>query len=173
MAIRLIKNKLWRRRICKSQSDMKLKPVYWDMIILKCCRIWKQAQHNFGQVRFDVLAVMTKTGNTLESNIEARSPKHRCPIKVISIAYLCVCVFVCACARVWMSTCACVKVCGRRGVCLRACSLAYPACNAPPYCDLLFLWLHHIYRHFRKKSYWTRNVCSDFLYNIYLKYFSL
>jgi hypothetical protein len=54
---------------------------------------------------------MTKTGITLESNIEARSRKHRCPIKVISIAYLCVCVcvrvragldeYVCVCKSVW------------------------------------------------------------------------
>ena len=36
--------------------------------------------------------------------------------------------------------------CTGAGVCLRACSLTNPACNAPPYCHLCPLWLHHIFR---------------------------
>ena len=30
----------------------------------------------------------------------------------------------------------------------RACGLNYPACNAPPYCHLRRLWLHHVFRHY-------------------------
>ena len=37
---------------------------------------------------------------------------------------------------------------GGVGECLSACSLNYPACNAPPYCHLRPLWLHHIFRHY-------------------------
>ena len=57
---------------------------------------------------------------------------------------VCVCVRTCVrtCMRVW---------CGSMGtgVCLRrACSLTNPVCNAPPYCHLRALWLHHIFRHY-------------------------
>ena len=49
----------------------------------------------------------------------------------------------------WASACA--SVCGCRcmgaGVCLRACSLNNPKYNAPSYCNLQPLWLHHISRH--------------------------
>jgi hypothetical protein len=47
---------------------------------------------------------------------------------------------VCACACVWGG--------GYTGasVYLRECSLIIPACNAHLYCNLLPLWLHHIFR---------------------------
>jgi hypothetical protein len=67
-----------------------------------------------------------------ERNIEACSRNHSSREKAISITYLCMCVCVCTGA----------------GVCLRACSLTPPACNAPPYCHLRPLWLHHIFRHY-------------------------
>jgi hypothetical protein len=48
------------------------------------------------------------------------------------------------------SECVCVRVsgcgCTGAGVCLRASSLTIPAINAPPYCHLRPLWLHHIFR---------------------------
>ena len=44
---------------------------------------------------------------------------------------------VCVCARAW-------EGCGCTSACLRACGLNYLACNAPPYCHLRPLWLHHI-----------------------------
>ena len=55
--------------------------------------------------------------------------------------------------------------------------LSYPACNAhAPYCRLWPVRLYLIFPHFdtggtifEKKSYWTQNVCSDFLYNFFLK----
>ena len=59
------------------------------------------------------------------------------------------------------------------------CSLRYPACyEHVPNCHL---WpLYYIFPHFltngriieKNKSYWTQNVCSDFLYNFCLKHFS-
>ena len=51
---------------------------------------------------------------------------------------LCVCVRACVCG------CGCAGA----GVCLRTCSLAKPAGNAPPYCHLRPLWLHHIFQHY-------------------------
>jgi hypothetical protein len=67
----------------------------------------------------------------------SRSPTHGFRRKAISITiFLCVCV--CVRARTYGLVHACVSSgkCGYKGagVCLRACSLAYPACNAPPYC---------------------------------------
>ena len=60
------------------------------------------------------------------------------------------------------------------GVCV--CSLRYPARNAhAPYCHLWPAPLYNIFPHylingtiFGKKSYWTQNVCFDFLYNFCL-----
>jgi hypothetical protein len=57
---------------------------------------------------------------------------------MMMITSLCVCVRVRACAFV----CGCG--CTDAGVCLRTCSLTNPACNAPPYCYLSPIWLHHI-----------------------------
>jgi hypothetical protein len=60
-------------------------------------------------------------------------------------------------------------------------SLRYPACNAhAPYCLLWPAPLYNIFPHYlisaaifeKKKGYRTQNVCSDFLYNFYLKHFS-
>ena len=60
------------------------------------------------------------------------------------------------------------------------CSLSYPACNAyAPYCHLWSVQLYNIFPHYlingpifeKKKSYWTQNVCFDFLYNFCLKTF--
>ena len=49
------------------------------------------------------------------------------------------------------------------------CSLRYPTCNAhAPYCQLWPVWLYYIFPHyltaarFKKKSYWTLNVCFIF-----------
>ena len=42
----------------------------------------------------------------------------------------------------------CVCKCTGAHVCLRACSRTNPARNAPPYCHLRPLWLHHIFRHY-------------------------
>ena len=55
------------------------------------------------------------------------------------VLHICVRFCVCVCMR--------ARGCGFRGVCLRACSLTYPACNAPPYCQLQSPWLHHIFGH--------------------------
>jgi hypothetical protein len=51
-------------------------------------------------------------------------------------------IFLCVCV------CVCVCVCGCAGVCVHACSHTSPAGNAPPYCHLRPLWLHHIFRHY-------------------------
>ena len=56
------------------------------------------------------------------------------PWKAINITYLCACGW--------------VGVGERARVCLRACSLTYETCNAPPYCHLRPLWLHNIFRHY-------------------------
>ena len=48
----------------------------------------------------------------------------------------------CARAHGWVR--ACVGLDGWA----RACSLNYPAYNAPPYCHLWPLWLHHNFRHY-------------------------
>jgi hypothetical protein len=58
--------------------------------------------------------------------------------------YIFVCVCACASACVSVGGCECTGA----GVCLRACSLANPACNAPPYSHLRPLWLHNIFRHY-------------------------
>ena len=51
--------------------------------------------------------------------------------------------------RGWGHACACGWCrCTDAGVCLGACSLTNPPCNAPPYCHLRLLWLHHISRHY-------------------------
>jgi hypothetical protein len=53
-------------------------------------------------------------------------------------------------------------------------SLMYPACNAhAPYCHVWPTVIHNIFPHYltngtifeKKKSYWTQNVCFEFLYN--------
>ena len=48
--------------------------------------------------------------------------------------------------------CARVDVCMRAGGCgctsTGVCSLTYLVCNAPPYCHLQPLWLHHIFWHY-------------------------
>jgi hypothetical protein len=59
-------------------------------------------------------------------------------ISVCVRACVCVCVRVCVGGGVGME-------CTGAGVCLRACSLTNPALNAPPYCNLRLLWLHHIF----------------------------
>ena len=59
-------------------------------------------------------------------------------------------------------------------------SLRYPACNAhAPYCHLWPVRLSSICPHYlnngtiiEEKSYWTQNVCFDFLYNFHLIRFS-
>jgi hypothetical protein len=48
------------------------------------------------------------------------------------------------CISVWACVCGCTDT----GVCLRACSLTNLTCNAPTYCLLQPLWLHHIFRHY-------------------------
>ena len=73
----------------------------------------------------------------------------------------------CCCGKAMNVTYLCMCVCARVGVCMRvrACSVAYPACNSYAPCfDVICgrLWFHHIFRHylingriFEKKSYWT------------------
>ena len=56
------------------------------------------------------------------------------------------CLCVCVRARVRARVCGCW--CTGADVCLRECSLTNPTWNAPPYCHLQPLWLHHIFRHF-------------------------
>ena len=62
------------------------------------------------------------------------------------------------------------------------CSLRYPACHAhAPYCHEWPAPLYNIFPHHLingtifegERSYWTQNVCSDFLYNFCLKHCSL
>jgi hypothetical protein len=59
---------------------------------------------------------------------------------------------ICAVEKQYWPVCVCVRVGGRVGVFMRvrACSLAYPACNAyAPYCDVICgLGLHRIFRHY-------------------------
>jgi hypothetical protein len=59
------------------------------------------------------------------------------------------------------------------------CGLSYPACNAlasdchlwpTPIWNIYPLYLITV--QFRKKRFWTQNVCFDFLYNFCLKHFS-
>jgi len=60
------------------------------------------------------------------------------------------------------------------------CSLRYAACIArATYCHLWPVRLHNIFSTlshkgdgFRKKGYWTQNVCFNFLYKFCLKHFS-
>ena len=63
--------------------------------------------------------------------------------------FVCACECVCVCVFLQMRVC----VCGCTGadVCLRECSLTNPAWNAPPYCHLLPVWLHHIFSTFHKR----------------------
>ena len=79
--------------------------------------------------------------------------------------------------------CMCVCVFGRVGVLIhvRACSLAYPACNSyTPYCKVIcgfsgppyFSILSHQRHDFRKK-FLTSNMCFYFLYNLCLKHIPL
>ena len=56
----------------------------------------------------------------------------------------------CECECVHSSMCECE--CTGAGVCLRTCSLNYPACNAPPYCQLRSLVPPHTFRHYLKKK---------------------
>ena len=46
----------------------------------------------------------------------------------------------------WKSDKYYILVCVRE--CAGACNHTYPACNAPPYCHLRPLWLHHIFQHY-------------------------
>jgi len=58
------------------------------------------------------------------------------------------------------------------------CSLRYPACNAQGTYHLWPAPFYNIFPHYLingtifENSYWTQNVCFDFLYNFCLKYFS-
>ena len=64
----------------------------------------------------------------------------------------------------------CARRCTGAGVRMRACSLNYPAFNAPPYCHLRPLWLHHIFRHYLI----TDTILGKRLLNIkYVFWFSL
>ena len=62
---------------------------------------------------------------------------------------------------------------GRVGLCMcvRGYSLINPACNALQSASH-FSTLSHEWCDFRRRSYWTQNVCFDFLYNFCLKHFS-
>ena len=81
--------------------------------------------------------------------------KQLLPLKSSTFfTFLCVRVCECAraCARSRERQIACVRVdvgVGARALaCAGTCSLSNPACNAPPFCHLRPLWLHHIYRHY-------------------------
>ena len=70
----------------------------------------------------------------------------------------------CACAR------ARVALFNQQATCMRHIVLSLVASLAPPY----FSTLSHERRRFREKIIeYTRKMCFDFLYNFYLKYFSL
>ena len=63
----------------------------------------------------------------------ARSRNHYCSVKT-TIIHISARVRACGCTGA--------------GLCLRTCNFNYPARNAPPYCHLRPLWLHHIFRHY-------------------------
>jgi len=59
------------------------------------------------------------------------------------------------------------------------CSFCYPACKAhAPYCHMWSTLLYNTFPHYLingtifGKSYWTQNVCFDFLHKFCLKHFS-
>jgi len=89
-----------------------------------------------------------------------------------------VCCFVSVLGRLWQQ-CSGSLVC----VCVCVCRLNYPVWQAhAPYCIVfcglfgptaICSTLSHKRHDFRKKSYWTQNVCFDFLHNFCLKHFSL
>ena len=82
---------------------------------------------------------------TYNLTVGSRARKHCCRGKAVSITYLCLYVVVCSYV--------CMYVCVHG----RACSLTYPACNAPPilssatYLTPHFLTLSHKRHDFRKK----------------------
>jgi hypothetical protein len=67
-------------------------------------------------------------------NTWTRLRNHSCSGKAKGIAYFCVCVDGCGYTDA--------------GVCMRACSLNYSTCNAPPCCHQRPLWFCHIFRHY-------------------------
>ena len=98
-------------------------------------------RYNFALSR-SLCHVLVTCGTVRESlhvkrNTDVPSRNYCCLVKVISYIFPCVCV----CVRVYMGGC----------VRLRACSLANPACNVPPYCHLRPLWFDHIFSTFSHK----------------------
>ena len=87
---------------------------------------------------------VTRQAMYVSHNTKARSRNHYYSGKAKSVTYFWVCVCVCVCERAGG-----VGV-GTRGagMFLRACSLNCPACNAPSYCHLRTLWLHHVFRNY-------------------------
>jgi hypothetical protein len=55
---------------------------------------------------------------------------------------------VCVCVRVCVHACVVWVWVHGVGVWLCECSLTNPAYNAPPYCNLRPVWIHHIFRHY-------------------------
>ena len=69
---------------------------------------------------------VVETRSSMHNVILRRGSDHLCHGKAINITYLCVCVVALACVE------------ERGRVQVRACSLAYPACNAyAPHCDVI------------------------------------
>jgi len=104
-----------------------------------------------------VLGSIPRTGYAMNifRNIEARLYNRCWSGKARSITYSeCVCVCVCFCSISYQCACA---------------ILSSVPCPTLQY----FPTLSHKRHNFRKKSYWTQNVCFDFLCSFCLKHFSL
>jgi hypothetical protein len=82
---------------------------------------------------------------TCKRKFEARSPNHCFRGKAISITH-----FECVCGLIYPA------------MRLRLIVLSSVVCPTVPY----FSTLSRKRQHFRKKCYWTKNMCIDFLYNV-------
>jgi len=131
--------------VCKPYSSLNGWTSWWSVV--RGMTSYCMMDHSKGQS----LCLRYRENNTVYwGNIEARSCKHCCGRMSVSITYT-ECVFVALRIHHAMHM---------RHIVI--CSLPRSA---------VFLHIISTAR-FPKKSYWTQNVCFDFLYNVCLKHFS-